>query len=87
MAPDSGDQDLQGLYSMTLRMLHNSETQFEGIQRILSEFLELSKTANEPRQRERPLRQREQRRRTEIDLGLKVGFLARLSFEILQAIC
>jgi len=74
MTPDSGHQDLRGLYSMTLGMLRNSEAQFEGIQRILSEFLELTKTANEPREGARVLRQREQRRRAEIDLGLKVRF-------------
>jgi len=65
-------------------MLRNSETQFEGIQKILSEFFELTKTANEPRQGGRVLRQREQRRRSEIDLGLKVNFWS-VSFRYLTS--
>ena len=63
---------------MTLGMLRDSAMRFEGIQKMLSEFLERSEMANKPlspQQRARPRRQREQRRRTAIDLGLKVSFL------------
>jgi hypothetical protein len=70
-----GHQDLQELYSATLGILRDSAAQFEEIQKTLSEFLERSKAVDEPQspvRKTRLHRQREQRRRTEIDLGLKV---------------
>ena len=71
---NSDNRDLRELYSMTSRMLRNSETQFEEIGRILCEFLEHSQTVNRPRQRAPALQQpRERRRRTAIDPGLRVG--------------
>lgn len=81
LAHGPDNQDLQELYSVTLGMLHDSAAQFEEIQKTLSEFLERSKAINEPqspKRKTRLRRQQEQRRRTEIDLGLKVRSPVRL---------
>ena len=88
LAHGSGDhQGLQELYSTTLGMLRDSAAQFEEIQKTLSEFLERSKAVDEPRspeQKTRPRRRQVPRRRTEIDLGLKVRSPVCLPFDDLH---
>ena len=75
-SPDeSGYRELKGLYSMAEEMVRNSALQAEGINKILSELLQLPLAGNdqEPSQRRiQPRRPREQRRRSKLDLDLKV---------------
>lgn len=61
---------------MMVEMLRNSATQTEGIQQLLSEFLQSPQAGEEPgsQQRTRTRRPQERQRRAELDLRLKVGF-------------
>lgn len=59
-------------------MLRNSAVQAEGINKILSELLQLPQAGNVPdpsHQRVQPGRPRERQRRSELDLTLKVRFI------------
>lgn len=64
---------------MAEEMLRNSAVQAEGINKILSELLQLPRAGNEPepsQQRIQPRRPRERQRRSELDLRLKVRLVS-----------
>lgn len=72
-----GRRKLQSMRSTVVEMLQNSATQLEKIQNILSEFIEAHPAEDidgvDCPPQTRPRQSREPRRRTKIDLRLKVS--------------